>query len=276
MLSRYNEPRTFKEAWNHPDHEEQVNWPNAIKKEFNDMMKQGVWKRIPKTYVTKGRTLIGNKWVFKKKKNGIYWARLVALGYSQVPGVDFTENYALVINDITMRVIVVLMLSNEWYGEIIDMETAFLYGELQEEIYMTIPSGLNKIIGQDLQGECVTLKKSIYGLVQAAHAWWIKFTNSLRSKGFVKSQADSCLMLQKNDDRVVILCIYVDDVCCIGDRKAVTGAINNMESIYSIKKIREQSKYIRVNIKNEGDMMYLSQQDSIKRLKKHLLKVLNT
>ena len=61
MLSRYNEPRTFKEAWNHPDHEEQVNWPNAIKKEFNDMMKQGVWKRIPKTYVTKGRTLIGNK-----------------------------------------------------------------------------------------------------------------------------------------------------------------------------------------------------------------------
>ena len=103
-----------------------------------------MWKRIPKTYVPKGRTLIGNKWVFKKKKNGIYRAKLVALGYSQVPGVNFTENYAPVINDITMRVIMVLMLSNNWYGEIIDVETAFLYGELQEEIYMMIPSGFNK------------------------------------------------------------------------------------------------------------------------------------
>ena len=165
----------------------------------------------------------------------------------------------------------VLMLINDWYGEIIDVETAFLYGELQEEIYMTIPSGLNKIMEQDLQGKCVTLRKSIYELVQTAREWWIIFTNSLKSKGFVKSRADNCLMLRKTADGVVILCIYVDDVCCIGDRKAVTAAINDIEAIYSIKKIGELSEYIGVNIKNEGDMMYLSQQDSIKRLEKSFL-----
>ena len=77
------------------------------------MIEQGVQKKIPKTYVTKGKTLIDSKWVFMKKKNGIYWAKLIVLGCSQVPGVDFTENYAPVINDITMKVIIVLMLTNE-------------------------------------------------------------------------------------------------------------------------------------------------------------------
>ena len=55
------------------------------------MIKQGVWKKIPKPYVPKGKTLISNKWVFKKKKNGIHCARLVVLGYSQVQRGDFTE-----------------------------------------------------------------------------------------------------------------------------------------------------------------------------------------
>ena len=66
-------------------------------------------------------------------------------------------------------------------------------------------------------------------------------------------------MMCKTADRVVILCICVDNVCCIGDRKAVTAAINNIEAIYTIKKVGELNEYVRINIKNEGDIMYLSQ-----------------
>ena len=66
------------------------------------MTKQGVWEVINKSEVPEGHALIRNKWVFKQKKNGIYQTRLVALGYSQVPGVNFRENYAPVVNDITM------------------------------------------------------------------------------------------------------------------------------------------------------------------------------
>ena len=92
-----------------------------------------------------------------KKKNGVYHAKLVALGYSQVPGVNFTENYAPVINNITMRTILVIMSLLGWKGEIVDMETAFLYRELEKEIYMTIPKGLIEYTRKDLREECLVL-----------------------------------------------------------------------------------------------------------------------
>ena len=63
------------------------------------MTKRGVWELIDKQYIPNKQSLIGNKWVFKKKKNSIHRARLVALGYSQIPGVKFSENYAPVVND---------------------------------------------------------------------------------------------------------------------------------------------------------------------------------
>jgi Reverse transcriptase (RNA-dependent DNA polymerase) len=143
LLEGMNEPKNFQEAWNHPELHEQENWRTAINKEFNNMLKRNVRKHINKKDIPQGRKPIRSKWVFKKQRNGVYCARLVALGYSQVPGVDFTENYAPVINDITMRTMLVIMKLQGWKGEIIDVETAFLYRELKEEIYMTIPKGLN-------------------------------------------------------------------------------------------------------------------------------------
>jgi Reverse transcriptase (RNA-dependent DNA polymerase) len=128
--------------------------------------------------------LIGNKWVFKQKKNGIYKVRLVALGYSQILGVDFSKNYAPIINNITMRMMLVLKLKNNWTSKTIDLETAFLYGDLTEEIYMTIPRGQEEYLNQQLNNKCFIFKKSIYGLVQAARAWWKQFTNSLPKIGF--------------------------------------------------------------------------------------------
>ena len=130
------------------------------------MLKRGVWKRLNKNDLPNGQKLIGNKWVFKKKKkNGVYRAKLVALGYSQVPGVDFTNNYAPVVNNMTMHMMVVLMRLNGQKGKIINVETAFLYGDLKEEIYMTIPRGFGEYKEKDLKDKCVLLKKSIYGLI---------------------------------------------------------------------------------------------------------------
>ena len=82
-----------------------------------------------------GRRLIGSKWVFKEKPDGRFRARLVCLGYSQIPGVDFSDNYAPVGNDITFRVIMVLSLIYNLHAVLLDIETAFLYGKLEEEIY---------------------------------------------------------------------------------------------------------------------------------------------
>ena len=80
----------------------------AIRKEFKDMIRQGVWHVIKRSSISEGRRLIGSKWVFKEKRDSRFRARLVCLGYSQILRVDFSNNYAPVGNVITFKVIMVL------------------------------------------------------------------------------------------------------------------------------------------------------------------------
>ena len=122
-----NEPRNFQEAWYHQNSEKRQNWRVAIRKEFKDMIRRGVWDVVEKSSIPEGRRLIGSKWVFKEKLDGRFRARLVCLGYSQIPEVDFSNNYAPVGNDITFRVIMVLLSIYNLQAVLLEVETAFLY-----------------------------------------------------------------------------------------------------------------------------------------------------
>ena len=73
---------------------------------------------------------------FDVKRNGLFKVRLVACGYSQIPGVDFTESDAPVINDVCWRILIIAMLVQKLEAKIIDVSTAFLHGDLDEDIYM--------------------------------------------------------------------------------------------------------------------------------------------
>ena len=232
------------------------------------MIKRNMWTKIKKKNIPKERRLIGSKWVMKVKKNGIYRARLVALGYSQIPGVDFSENFAPVINDVTLRIILVMWIVKKWHAEIIDVETAFLYGDLEEEIYLKIPDGLQEIKGNaDKNEDCLLLNHALYGLVQAARSWWLKLTTTLLTLGFCRCKIDPCLLIRTTDDKTVIFCIYVDDVCCVGDKEEVKEAIEEVKKIYDIKYVGELREYVGVTIeKNDNGSVDLSQPDSIKLL----------
>ena len=190
----YDNPVTFDQAWNHPDPIDREKWREAIRKEFRDMLNKGVWRYRKTKDVPKDRRLIGSKWVFKVKKNGVFRARLVALGYSQIAGIDHQDNYAPVIVDVTFKIIMVLALLNKWVCEIVDVETAFLYGDLEEEIFMKIPEGLNIYEEESKYGEddCVVLIKTIYGLVQAARQFYKKLIDILTTEemGFEKCFGD--------------------------------------------------------------------------------------
>ena len=83
------EPKTFIEAWDHPNPNSCPKWPEAIKKEFANMSKQQLWHKTKKSLMPPNQRCVKNKWVFKIKHNSVYQACLVACGYSQVPGVDF-------------------------------------------------------------------------------------------------------------------------------------------------------------------------------------------
>ena len=109
------------------------------------MKKRGVWTRIKGTQVPLNRRKIrSTKWVFKRERDGQFQARLCGLGYTQIAGVDFNTNYAPVINDVTLRILLVLNMLMNWNADLIDIETVFLHGEMGEVIYMNLPEGLKK------------------------------------------------------------------------------------------------------------------------------------
>ena len=114
VTSGPTEPKTFQEAWHSPVEEERHNWQVAIWKEIKSMINRGVWRKIDNVKIPENRRLIGNKWVFKIKRDGTYRARLVALGYSQIPGVDYTDNFAPVAHDVSFRIALARMMVENW------------------------------------------------------------------------------------------------------------------------------------------------------------------
>ena len=97
----YSNPPTFNDAWNHPKEHDRMKWREGIRKEFKDMIEKSVWRKMKIRDIPKDRRLIG-----------VFRARLVALGYSQIPGLDCTENYAPLIQDVTFRLICIIMLAH--------------------------------------------------------------------------------------------------------------------------------------------------------------------
>ena len=95
-----------------------------------------VWRYVRKSDIPKDLTIIGCTCFFKKKGNGIYRARLCTIGYSQILGVAHDFAFAPLITETTFRVFLVVELFYRWVMEIVDVETAFLYGDLEKEIYM--------------------------------------------------------------------------------------------------------------------------------------------
>ena len=138
------------------------------------MLDMGVWRHVKSEDHPNDCKLVGCRWVFKVESNGVYHARLVAKGSSQIPGVEFTDNYSPVVNDVTFRVVEARMLIIEnLKGKVVHIDNAFLKGDLEHEIYMKIPEGYDEVINQDVDKEdCLILQKAIYGLVQAARQFW--------------------------------------------------------------------------------------------------------
>ena len=129
FLKKIEVPTTFNQAWNHPDQEQREKWRKAVDKELDKMKKMGVWEKIPKSRMPPNKRCVKHKWVLNIKRNGVFRARLVACGYSQIPGVDFTENFAPVINDVTYRILLILSIMKGYKPVLIDVETAFLHGD---------------------------------------------------------------------------------------------------------------------------------------------------
>ena len=221
VTSGPTEPKTFQEASHSPVEEERHNWQVAIRNEIKSMINRGVWRKIDKVEIPENRRLIGNKWVFKIMRDGTYRARLVALGYSSIPGVDYTDNFAPVAHDVSFRIVLARMMVEKLDSLVMDVETAFLYGDIEEEIFMKSPIGMEQIDPGSSPEDCYQLKKGIYGLCQAARQFWKKFVDTIKKEpfGFTVSPADPCMLFKEINLGICIITMYVDDTLVIGKKE---------------------------------------------------------
>ena len=153
-----------------------------------------MWKVFELTDLPKGRKVIKNRWLFDVKQDNRKKARLVAKGFSQVGGIDFNEIFSPVVRFETVRLMLALSSLEDWYIEALEVKTTFLYGKLDEEIYIHQPEGF-KVKGQE--NKVLRLHRALYGLKQAALSWWRELEASMKRLGFGCTTSDASMFFTK-------------------------------------------------------------------------------
>ena len=169
---------------------------------------------------------LGYKWIFKRKLNADgsidkYNARLVVKGYKQKEGVDYFDTYSPVTRITSIRMLIAIAVLHNLEIHQMDVKTAFLNGELNEEIYMEQLEGFI-VLGQEKK--VCRLIKSLYGLKQALKQWNEKFENAMMSNGFRINVCDKCVYIKDTANGYVIVCLYVDDMLIIGSNNDIIKA----------------------------------------------------
>lgn len=192
------------------------------------MERMSAWRLVS---LPPGRSTIGCRWVFKIKSivDGHiqkYKARLVAKGFTQIPGIDFTETFSPTVKLQSLRIIFALAAYFNLELHQLDVVAAFLYGFLNEEIFMALPEGLEV---SDPTQVCL-LQRSIYGLKQAARMWYERFHFALLNIGFISTSADNNVYILRRDSQVLILALYVDDTILASSSPALLVSVKTLLS----------------------------------------------
>jgi Reverse transcriptase (RNA-dependent DNA polymerase) len=202
-------PTTFKQAVTGPDGSQ---WRASAQKEYDSCVSKDTWDVIPLSQLPSGSNVITVKWVFKRKHdaNGVpteFKARMTPHGYKQIEGVDYYETYAQVGKYKTLRVLLSITAHFDLELEQLDVPSAFLNAELDEDIYMELPDGFKQ------PGMIVKLKKALYGLKQGPRCWWLLISKFItETLHYTACISDSCFFYKKSrSDQMMYLYLFVDD-----------------------------------------------------------------
>ncbi|GJU03398.1 putative RNA-directed DNA polymerase [Tanacetum coccineum] len=229
-----------------------------MRKEIHALEQNGTWTL---EQLTKGKKAIDLKWVYKIKfkPNGEverYKARLVAKGFTQREGVDYHDTFEPVAKLVTLRTLLAIAVKRRWGIKQLDVNNAFLHGDLEEEVYMRITQ---RFLTKDETRVC-KLKRLIYDLKQASRNWYHKFTKSLVGLGYKQSKANHSLFIYKNGDIYVASLIYVDDVILVGnDTKWIERTKTHLDKEFSIKDLGSLKYFLGIEVARTSEGLVLSQ-----------------
>jgi hypothetical protein len=206
------EPRTYRQAVGGGDAKQ---WEQSMEEEVNSLKENNTWTLVNRP---NDRAVLTGKWVYKHKRgpNGEilrYKSRWVVRGFEQREGLDYNDTFATVVKPMSYKLLFAIAAANDLEIEQMDVKTAFLYGDIDVEVYVEQPEGFGEIGKSD---KVCKLNKALYGLKQSPRVWYFTLTNYLKTLGFEPLTADNCIFY---DGKSTYIAVFVDDLLIIGPSK---------------------------------------------------------
>jgi hypothetical protein len=221
---------------------------------MDSLARMKTYELVPRSAVPRHRKILTPKWVFALKHDAQgnitkHKARLVIRGFAQVPGLDFKETFSPVLRLSSLRILLALAAYHDWHIHQLDTTSAFLNGDLEEEIYMEQPEG-HTVPGKE---DCVCrLLKALYGLKQGGRQWYKKIRTALTNLGLIQSRADPCVFILIRGDLICILGLYVDDKVIIGnDLRFIEHIKDQLKCEFDMKDLGEAEYILGIQIKRD-------------------------
>lgn len=236
--------------------ENREKWLDAEKTELDSLAATNTYKL---TEIPPGVIPIGSKWVYKTKLNSDgsierFKARLVAQGYTQEYGIDYTETYAPVVRGLTLRWLIAMATIQGWSMKLVDAITAYLNSKLAEPLHMQAPKGYETELGY-----CWLLLNALYGLKQSGRLWYQTLTTFFKESGYFQSKADPCVFFKVFKSGPVYIAIYVDDLPIFGNIEAVNETIQILANRFKIRDLGDLTYCIGIQISQKKDYTFIHQ-----------------
>lgn len=260
MMASAEEPASLAEA------QQQDCWRQAMLDEMKSIEENGTWLLVDPP---PRQRPIGLKWVFKTKKDAAgnitkHKARLVAKGYVQRQGIDYDEVFAPVARLESVRLLLAYAASEGWAVHHMDVKSAFLNGELKEEVYVAQPPGF---VVDGKEQKVLRLVKALYGLRQAPRAWYTKLDASLLSLGFHRSASEHAVYMRGANARRLVVGVYVDDLVITGGNHSELDQFKKeMRETFQMSDLGLLRYYLGLEVSQTDEGITLSQGACAKKI----------
>ncbi|GJV69455.1 putative ribonuclease H-like domain-containing protein [Tanacetum coccineum] len=248
-----SEPRKVSEAL------EDESWVEAMQEELLQFKLQQVWVLVD---LPNGAKVIGTKWVYRNKKDerGVVVrnkARLVAQGHRQEEGIDYDEVFAPVARIEAIRLFLAFASFMGFIVYQMDVKSAFLYGTIDEEVYVSQPPGF---VDPDHPTKVYKVVKALYGLHQAPRAWYATLSTFLEKHGYKRGTIDKTLFIRRNKKDIMLVQVYVDDIIFGSTNKSWCDEFEAlMQSRFQMSSMGELTFFLGLQVKQNKGGIFISQ-----------------